>query len=202
MPNASTAVCTMRPAVEVADGVVVGYRLAAERLDLLAHLHRGVVVGAAAVERDADVVDDDLAPSRPKQSANSRPIPRPEPGDDRDAPVEQSHRSASDGRGRRARDRLVAVLVGDGEVQIDEVLAALFALAGDDGGAREHVAGPHLLGETNLEPADRLGTEPVLDDRAASPIDSMPWPNTEGLPTCAAMVSSWCIGLKSPDAPA
>ena len=31
---------------------------------------------------------------------------------------------------------------------------------------------------------------------------SMPWPNTDGLPTWVAIVSSWCIGLKSPDAPA
>ena len=30
----------------------------------------------------------------------------------------------------------------------------------------------------------------------------MPWPNTDGFPTWVAIVSSWCIGLKSPDAPA
>ena len=27
----------------------------------------------------------------------------------------------------------------------------------------------------------------------------MPWPNTDGFPTWVAIVSSWCIGLKSPD---
>ena len=31
---------------------------------------------------------------------------------------------------------------------------------------------------------------------------SMPWPKTDGLPTEVATVSSWCIGLKSPEAPA
>ena len=30
----------------------------------------------------------------------------------------------------------------------------------------------------------------------------MPWPNTDGFPTWVAIVSSWCIGLKSPLAPA
>ncbi len=30
----------------------------------------------------------------------------------------------------------------------------------------------------------------------------MPWPNTLGFPTCVAIVSSWCMGLKSPLAPA
>ena len=30
----------------------------------------------------------------------------------------------------------------------------------------------------------------------------MPCPNTDGLPTWVAIVSSWCIGLKSPLAPA
>ena len=59
---------------------------------------------------------------------------------------------------------LIAVLVRDREVEVDELLAALFALAGDDGRAREHVARPHLLGEAHLEPADRLGPEPVLHD--------------------------------------
>ena len=44
------------------------------------------------------------------------------------------------------------------------MLAALFALAGDDRRAREHVARPHLLREPHLEPADRLGAEPVLHD--------------------------------------
>ena len=30
----------------------------------------------------------------------------------------------------------------------------------------------------------------------------MPWPNTVGSPAAWAATSSWCIGLKSPDAPA
>src|SRR6185369_4164774 len=46
------------------------------------------------------------------------------------------------------------------------------------------------------------GPNQSLTTRAARPIESIPWPNTEGLPTCDAIVSSWCIGLKSPEAPA
>ena len=42
------------------------------------------------------------------------------------------------------------------------MLAALVALGGDHGRAREHVARPHLLGEPHLQPAHRLGPEPVL----------------------------------------
>ena len=77
MPNASTAVCTMlRRAVEVADGVVVGHRFAAERLDLLAHLRRGVFLGAAPVERDADVVDDDLGALPPEAQRELAPDAR------------------------------------------------------------------------------------------------------------------------------
>ena len=34
------------------------------------------------------------------------------------------------------------------------------------------------------------------------PIESIPWPNTLGRPAAWAATSSWCIGLKSPDAPA
>ena len=73
VPNASTAVCTMRRrAVEVGDRVVVRHGRAAERLDLLAHLRGGIVVGAAPVERDADVVDDDLARPRARSTARTR----------------------------------------------------------------------------------------------------------------------------------
>jgi hypothetical protein len=46
------------------------------------------------------------------------------------------------------------------------------------------------------------GPNQSFTTRAANPIVSMPWPKTEGLPTWAAIVSSWCIGLKSPLAPA
>ena len=31
---------------------------------------------------------------------------------------------------------------------------------------------------------------------------NMPCPNTDGRPACCAAISSWCIGLKSPLAPA
>ena len=31
---------------------------------------------------------------------------------------------------------------------------------------------------------------------------NMPWPKTLGSPAAWAWTSSWCIGLKSPDAPA
>src|SRR5277367_993166 len=33
-------------------------------------------------------------------------------------------------------------------------------------------------------------------------MENMPWPNTLGCPAFCAATSSWCIGLKSPDAPA
>ena len=46
------------------------------------------------------------------------------------------------------------------------------------------------------------GPNQSFSTRAASPIESMPWPNTDGFPTWVAIVSSWCIGLKSPLAPA
>ena len=36
----------------------------------------------------------------------------------------------------------------------------------------------------------------------SNPIENMPCPNTDGSPAAWALTSSWCIGLKSPDAPA
>ena len=45
------------------------------------------------------------------------------------------------------------------------------------------------------------GPSQSFTTRAMSPAVSIPWPNTDGLPTCVAIVSSWCIGLKSPLAP-
>ena len=44
----------------------MGTAFAAERLDLLAHLRGGILVGAAPVERDADVVHDDLGALAPE----------------------------------------------------------------------------------------------------------------------------------------
>ena len=38
--------------------------------------------------------------------------------------------------------------------------------------------------------------------RPSRPIENMPCPNTLGRPASLAFTSSWCIGLKSPDAPA
>src|SRR5438034_49487 len=38
--------------------------------------------------------------------------------------------------------------------------------------------------------------------RARKPAENMPCPNTLGRPAAWAFTSSWCIGLKSPDAPA
>ena len=127
MPNASTAVRVMfAGAVEVGDGVVVRHRLGAERLDLLAHLRRGIFLGAAPVERDADVVDDDRRALTREAQRELAPDAAPGAGDDRDATVEQPH--LRDRRGGRAGDRGDAVLVRDGEVEVDEVLAALVAL--------------------------------------------------------------------------
>src|SRR6185503_7903253 len=103
-----------------------------------------------------------FAPSWAKQSANSRPMPRPEPVTIATRPSSSPTGSARDRGGGRARDRLDAVLVGDLELDVDEMLAVLLALAGDDSGTGEHVARPHLLGEPYLEAPNRLGPEPVL----------------------------------------
>src|SRR5207244_449573 len=37
--------------------------------------------------------------------------------------------------------------------------------------------------------------------RARKPAENMPWPKTLGRPAAWAFTSSWCMGLKSPDAP-
>ena len=108
-----------------------------------------------------------------------------------------------DRRRRAAGEHLDTVLVGDGAVDVDQAIAALLALAGHRGGAGECVARPHLLREADLEAAKGFGAEPVLElSRAMKLAVSMPWPKTDGLPTEVATVSSWCIGLKSPEAPA
>ena len=41
-----------------------------------------------------------------------------------------------------------------------------------------------------------------VTDWATKPIDSMPWPNTSPMPAARANAASWCMGLKSPEAPA
>ena len=81
LPNSSTAVwIDPAGAVEVGDRVVVRDRLDAERLDVLAGLRGRVLVGALPVEADADVVDHEVrALASPCDSANSRPMPRPDP---------------------------------------------------------------------------------------------------------------------------
>ena len=106
MPNASTAVCDdPARAVEVGDRVVVRHRLAAERLDLLAHLRGRVVFGALPVERHADVVDDDLRALAREAQRELAPDAASRSGDDRDPPVEQipCGQLAPTRRGGRAR---------------------------------------------------------------------------------------------------
>src|SRR5262249_38339269 len=79
-------------AVEVRDGVVARSRLTAEGLDLLAPLRRRVFVGAAPVEADADVVDDEAStfPSHAQRELAANAPPRSR--DHGDASVEQPHR--------------------------------------------------------------------------------------------------------------
>src|SRR5207245_4979365 len=78
--------------VEVAHRVVARHRFAAQRLDLLADLDRRVFVGAAPVERHADVVDDDPRSLTPEAQCELSADAPARPGDDRDATVEQTHR--------------------------------------------------------------------------------------------------------------
>ena len=105
-----------------------------------------------------------LAPSRAEAQRELAADAASRTGDDRDPPVEQPHGQLPTAAVAAPATDCDAVLVRDREVDVDEVLAVLLALAGDDRGAREHVAGPHLLREAHLQPADRLGAEPVLDD--------------------------------------
>ena len=116
----------LRRAVEVGDGVVVRHRLRPERLDLLAHLGRGVFFGPAPVEGNTDVVDDDRRAFTREAQRELASDAAPRTRDDRDATVEQSH--LRDRRGGRALDRDDTVLVLHREVEVDEVLAALLAL--------------------------------------------------------------------------
>src|SRR5262249_56014039 len=54
-----------------------------------------------------------------------------------------------------------AGLAGAQELEVDEALAALVVALRDLAGARQGVAGPHLLTELDAEPAHIGGAEPV-----------------------------------------
>ena len=62
----------------------------------------------------------------------------------------------------------------------------------------DSVIGVHLKGSFNCT----RHAAAVMKEKGYGRIVNMPWPNTDGFPTCVAIVSSWCIGLKSPLAPA
>src|SRR5262245_41861145 len=84
-----------------------------------------------------------LAPSLAIDSANSRPMPRPDPVMTATRPSSIPIAwVASGGGGRGAGEHLDAVLVGGDELEVDELLAALFALAHDLGAEREGVTRP------------------------------------------------------------
>src|SRR5262249_60680539 len=72
-------------------------------------------------------------------------------------------------RGERgpALDRGPAGLAGAQELEVDEALAALVVALRDLAGARQGVAGPHLLTELDAEPAHIGGAGPVGRGRGA-----------------------------------
>jgi hypothetical protein len=82
----------IRPAhLEVAHGVVVGDGAAAGRLDLLAHLGGGVLLGARTSEGHADVVDDDLGPLRSQAEGDIPPDATTRTRHHRRSSIEKSH---------------------------------------------------------------------------------------------------------------
>ena len=81
-------------AVELRDRVVARDGLASERLDLLAHLRRGVLFRAPAVDAAADVVDDDARAFAGHAQHELAADPASGPGDDGDPTVQQPHVSS------------------------------------------------------------------------------------------------------------
>src|SRR3954465_9452839 len=74
-----------------------------------------------------------LAPSLAIDSANSRPMPRPDPVMTATRPSSIPIAGTSGDGGRGAGEPLDAVLVRGGELEVDELLAAVLALAHDLG---------------------------------------------------------------------
>ena len=69
----------------------------------------------------------------------------------------------TEGPRRRAGDLDLAALVGQLDVEIDEVVAVVLALAGDDDLRGQLLAGPGLLREPDLEVAQVADADPVGD---------------------------------------
>ncbi len=105
---------------------------------------------------------------------------------------------------RRLPDQLVlALAVGQRDRQVDQLLAVLLALAGDHDLRRQDLVGPGLAGEADL--VARAGSPRRRSRSAQSPAG--PWRTCRGRTRSAGRppapaTSSWCIGLKSPEAPA
>ena len=78
-------------AVPVGDVLAVDDRLAAQRLDLVDHLHRRARVAAVAVHVAAEIVDDDLGALAREQQRVLAAEAAPRAGDDRDPSVECTH---------------------------------------------------------------------------------------------------------------
>ena len=78
-------------ALEVAHRVVVGHGVAARRLDLLADLRGGVLLGARTAEGHADVVDHDLGPLRGQAEGDVPPDAPTRTRHHRRSTVEKSH---------------------------------------------------------------------------------------------------------------
>ena len=105
-----------------------------------------------------------LAPAAAIAVTKARPMPRPEPVTTATRPSSSPTQATAAVAVPLSTSTPSWFVTAAG--QVDEVLAALVALARDRRGAGERVARPHLLREADLEAAQGLGPEPVLHDAA------------------------------------
>ena len=89
LPKLARADSTMAaPALGCRDAVVVGHRLASSLRDLADHGVGRVGAGAAAVDRAAEVIDDNLGPAPGQLDGIATAKTAPRAGDDRNPSVE------------------------------------------------------------------------------------------------------------------
>ena len=98
-----------------------------------------------------------------------------------------------------ALDLGFAVLVHERALEHDLVPGSLL---GDGDGGVECLARPRLLREPHAVRREIPDPDVVRDCRREQAGGEHAVPETEGRPEACAATSSWCIGLKSPDAPA
>src|SRR3954466_1486929 len=127
-----------------------------------------------------------LAPSRAMHSANSRPMPRPDPVTTATRPsripmgllsssfrLSLLRRATPEGaaglllerRGGRAGELDLTVAVRRRQLEVDRatVAGAGRLATGPPRGEGQGLPRPHLLGEPHVELSDRFGPQPVLD---------------------------------------